>query len=547
MAPHGPHPNNRGAVAARHWRSRLNITVSVLVLLFSFTTLRASTSRESRADDDPRPNIIFIMADDHAQRAVSCYGSDLMQTPNIDRIAREGVRCTQSFITNAICAPSRAVLLTGTYSHINGLRDNRDVFDGDQITFPKLLQEAGYQTALVGKWHLKSTPKGFDYWNILPGQGHYYNPRFIEMGDTTQHSGYVTDLTTDFAMEWIKRRDATKPFCLLYHHKAPHRNWMPQRDHLTMFTGVDLPLPSTLHDDYATRSAAAREQELEIARDLADGYDLKLPVEYVAQQATDQNIKPRWDAVEGWRTTYYRMTAEQRAAWDEAYGPENNAFIEAGLTGRELAEWKYQRYIKDYLRCVASIDDNIGRFLDFLDDQGLTRNTLIVYTSDQGFFLGEHGWYDKRFMYEPSLSTPLVIRFPGEIQPGTVIDNMILNLDFAPTFLDYAGVAIPTRMQGASLRPLLRGNSIETWRNSVYYHYYEYPHGWHAVKRHYGVRTDRFKLIHFYNDVDAWELYDLHEDPDEVDNLYNNPDYQHIVRELQQEIQNLKSRYRDPE
>ncbi len=515
----------------------------ILIILASPASSRGNAP--TRPDD--RPNIVFIMADDHAQRAVSCYGSDLIRTPNIDRIAREGVRCTQSFVTNAICAPSRAVLLTGKYSHLNGLRDNRDVFDGDQVTFPKLLQQAGYQTALVGKWHLKSPPQGFDYWNILPGQGDYYNPRFIEMGDTANHSGYVTELTTDFAMEWIKKRDPEKPFCLLYLHKAPHRNWMPDSQHLTMFDGVDLPVPVTFFDPYESRSAAAREQEMEVARHLADGFDLKLPVDYVTRRGNDMKIRPGWDAVKTWKTTYERMTPEQQASWEAAYGPENDRFIQAGLSGNELAEWKYQRYIKDYLRCVASIDDNIGRFLDFLDSEQLADNTLLVYTSDQGFFLGEHGWYDKRFMYEESLGIPLLIRYPRSIRAGTVLDDMILNLDFAPTFLDYAGVTIPDAMQGTSLLPLLQGDTPDGWRSSVYYHYYEYPHGWHNVMRHYGIRTDRYKLIHFYDDIDAWELYDLREDPGEVDNLYTVSEYQEIAQELRQELGRLRILYRDIE
>jgi arylsulfatase A-like enzyme len=516
-------------------------------LLLLLSTPAASSGEDARTHPDDRPNIVFIMADDHAQRAVSCYGSDLIQTPNIDRIAREGVRCTQSFVTNAICAPSRAVLLTGKYSHLNGLRDNRDVFDGNQVTFPKLLQQAGYQTALVGKWHLKSPPQGFDYWNILPGQGNYYNPRFIEMGDTTQHTGYVTKLTTDFAIEWIRGRDPVKPFCLLFHHKAPHRNWMPDSQHLSMFDSVDLPLPANLFDTYESRSAAAREQEMEIARHLAEGFDLKLPLDYVARVGSDQEIRPGWDAVKTWKTRYDRMTPQQRAAWEAAYGPENERFIKDGLSGRKLTEWKYQRYIKDYLRCVASIDDNIGRFLDFLDEEGLTANTLVVYTSDQGFFLGEHGWYDKRFMYEESLGTPLLIRHPRSIPAGSVVEEMVLNLDFAPTFLDYAGVAVPDAMQGASLRPLLHGDRQEGWRSSIYYHYYEYPHGWHNVMRHYGIRTDRYKLIHFYNDIDAWELYDLQEDPSEMHNLYHVPEYQKTVEELRQELRKLRTAYQDTE
>ncbi len=486
-----------------------------------------------------RPNIIYIMADDHAAQAVGSYGSKINKTPNIDRIGNEGMRFENCFCTNSICAPSRAVLLTGKFSHINGLIDNRLEFDGSQVTFPKLLRNAGYETAMIGKWHLKSQPTGFDYWNILPGQGNYYNPDFIEMGEKKNHQGYVTDIITDFSLDWLGRRDTEKPFCLLLHHKAPHRNWMPDEKHLKMYDGADIPQPETFDDDYSgypTRSAAAREQEMTIKNHMFDTWDLKIPAE-----GDTSEIK----GIDRWYSKRLEsMTDEQRKAWEDAYGPKNEAFKKAGLKGKELDNWKYQRYIKDYLRCIASIDDNVGRVLDYLDKNGLAENTIIIYTSDQGFYLGEHGWYDKRFMYEESLRMPLLIRYPEAIKKNIVNTDLVQNLDFAPTFLNLAEVDIPTEMQGNSLVPVLKGNRPADWRKSVYYHYYEYP-AVHRVKRHYGVRTDRYKLIHFYHDIDAWELYDLKTDPNELNNLYGNAEYDEIVKDLKKELENLRNQYGD--
>ncbi|HUT30387.1 MAG TPA: sulfatase/phosphatase domain-containing protein [Sedimentisphaerales bacterium] len=451
----------------------------------------------ARRGESDRPNMIFIMADDHASHALGCYGSRINKTPNLDRIADEGMRFDNCFCTNSICAPSRAVILTGKYSHINGKIDNRaeNPFDSSQQTFPKLLQKAGYETAMIGKWHLRTEPTGFDYWNVLPGQGKYHNPEFIEMGQKKKHTGYVTDLITDFCIDWLKGRGSDKPFLLMYHHKAPHRNWQPDEKHATMYEDADIPLPDTFDDDYATRSDAAREQEMTIAR------HLRVP--------GDTKVEP----------------------------PE-------GLSGDALTHWKYQRYMQDYLRCVASVDDNVGRLLDYLDESGLAANTVVVYTSDQGFFLGDHGWFDKRFMYEESLRMPLLIRYPKETKRGTVNTDIVLNLDFAPTFLDFASVTVPADMQGRSFRSLLKGKTPRNWRTSMYYHYYEYP-GAHAVKRHYGIRTERYKLIHFYYDIDAWELYDLREDPHELNNLYGNPAYDGIVKVLKAELERLRKQYGD--
>ena len=466
-----------------------------------------------------QPNIIYIMTDDHASHAMSCYGSKINQTPNLDRIANEGMRFNNSFCTNSICAPCRAVVLTGKYSHINGkINNSRQAFDGSQQTFPKLLQKAGYQTALIGKWHLRSDPTGFDYWNVLPGQGQYYNPVMIEMGQRKQYQGYVTDIITDHALKWIKERDSDKPFCLMYHHKAPHRNWQPGPKHLTMYDDVTMPEPDNLFDDYANRGRAAKEQDMSIAKTMNDS-DLKF-------------IAPR------------NLSPEQKKLWDAAYDPKNEAFRQANLQGKDLVRWKYQRYIKDYLRCIASVDDNVGRVLDYLDESGLAKNTVVFYTSDQGFYLGDHGWFDKRFMYEESLRMPLVVRYPKEVKPGSVSDDIVLNLDFAATFLDYAGVPVPDDIQGESMWKVLRGKTPRNWRTSMYYHYYEYP-AVHSVKRHYGVRTQRYKLIHFYNDIDEWELYDLKKDPREMKNVLDDPAYANIVTELKVELKRLRKKYKD--
>ncbi|HNS22662.1 MAG TPA: sulfatase [Sedimentisphaerales bacterium] len=483
-----------------------------------FSLLGGGIGRGQGAGATGRPNILFIMTDDHASHAMSCYGSKINQTPNLDRIASEGMRFTNSFCTNSICAPCRAVILTGKYSHLNGLIDNNVTFDGSQQTFPKLLRQAGYETAIIGKWHLKSDPTGFDYWNILPGQGVYYNPVTIEMGQQKKHEGYVTDILTDYAIDWMKGRKEGKPFCLMFHHKAPHREWEPGPKYLTLYDDVEIPEPATLFDDNAGRGRAAKEQDMTIEKTLTRR-DLKL-------------------------VTPGKLTPEQQAKWDAAYGPKIKAFEEANLQGKDLVRWKYQRYIKDYLRCIASVDDSVGRVLEYLDQSGLAQNTVVIYTSDQGFYLGDHGWFDKRFMYEISLRMPLLVRYPKEIRAGSVNSDIVLNLDFAETFLDWAGASVPADMQGRSLRPLLQGRTPSDWRTSMYYHYYEYP-AVHSVKRHYGVRTERYKLIHFYNDIDEWELYDLQTDPDERQNVYNDPKYAEIVTELKAELKRLRAQYND--
>ncbi|MDA7633446.1 sulfatase [bacterium] len=463
-----------------------------------------------------RPNIVFIFTDDHGSQSISAYGSKVNQTPNIDRIANEGMLFENCMVSNAICGPSRAVILTGKHSHINGFTDNRARFDGSQETFPKLLRGAGYQTAMIGKWHLKSDPTGFDYWDILIGQGPYYNPPMIKNGERVSREGYTTEILTDLALDWLKDgRDKEKPFMLMYQHKAPHRNWQPGPKYLDRYDDVTIPEPPTLFDKWEGRTSANREQKMTIEHDM-NASDLKL-------------VAPR------------NLTESQRAAWDAAYEPKNAAFRAKNLAGRDLVKWKYQRYAKDYLRCVAAVDDNIGRVLDYLDENGLSENTIVIYSSDQGWYLGEHGWFDKRWMYEESLRMPFLIRWPGVIKAGSRNRDLIQNIDFAPTFLELAGATTPDAIQGRSIVPLLKGQRPNDWRDSLYYHYYEFP-GAHSVRRHYGVRTERYKLIHFYRKQE-WEFFDLATDPDEMRNEYGNPNYRETLSMLKGELDRLRAHY----
>ncbi len=512
----------------------------VLLLVFLSGATSSCAPGEPAAQSE-RPNILFVFADDHAYQAIGAYGSAINRTPNIDRLAEGGMRFDRAVVTNSICAPARAVIQTGRYSHLNGVRDNSDVFDGDQVTFPKLLREAGYQTAMIGKWHLKSAPTGFDRWEVLPGQGAYYNPDLlIPDADTTarhRREGYVTDIVTDLALDWLRDgRDPGNPFLLMVQHKAPHRNWMPGPDHLATYENVTIPEPETLFDDYSGRASPAARQEMTIAGHLSLRYDLKVAP---ASDAAAQD----WQ-VQGWEGTYGRLSDEQRAAWDGAYDPRNEAFRAANLEGDELTRWKYQRYIKDYLRTIASIDDNLGRILDWLDETGLADNTVVVYSSDQGFYLGEHGWYDKRWMYEESFRTPLIVRWPGRSEPGSSSGAIVSNLDFAPTFLEMAGLDAPLHMQGRSLVPLLAGQAPPDWRASFYYHYYE-AEGPHAVAEHYGVATDRYKLIR-YPATDEWELFDLETDPRELLSRADDPAYAGIRLELEVELDRLREELEVP-
>ncbi|MEG1563662.1 MAG: sulfatase [Bacteroides sp.] len=495
--------------------------------------------KENKEKEAKKPlNVIYIMCDDHSFQTISAYDQRFMQTPNIDRIGNEGARFTNSFVANSLSGPSRACMLTGKHSHANGYKDNTSgAFDGSQQTFPKLLQQAGYQTAIVGKWHLVSTPTGFNYWDILTGQGDYYNPTFITNGKKQQRSGYATNLITDLAIDWMEtKRDKNKPFCLLLHHKAPHRTWMPDLCDLDLYEDVVYPLPANFYDKYEGRVAASQ-QEMSIIKDMDLVYDLKM----ADKENEIHTDNPGLEA--GGRSMYSKLSPEQKAAWDKHYDPIIKKFKEDKLTGKALAEWKYQQYMHDYMRVIHSIDRNVGRVLTYLAKNGLLENTMIVYTSDQGFYMGEHGWFDKRFMYEESFRTPLLVRLPGGKKGD--ISQLVQNIDYGPTILELAGVKTPSDMHGVSFLPLLRGQKAPGWRKSLYYHFYEYP-AEHAVKRHYGVRTERYKLIHFYNDIDCWELYDLKEDPMEMHNIYGQSGTKDLTKELKAELLKLQVQYNDP-
>ena len=506
---------------------KVNIFKTIL-LIFAATAISGCSTQKQ---ENQRPNILFIMSDDHAYQAISAYGHGLNKTPNIDRLAEQGAIFTRACVTNSICAPSRAVLLTGKHSFVNGKVDNMFPFDWDQPNFPKLMQANGYQTAMIGKIHLDGIPQGFDFSMVLPGQGQYYNPDFLINGERVRKEGYCTEIITETILDWLKnKRDQNKPFCALYHQKAPHRNWLPAPKYVNLYDDITFDPPANYFDDYEGRGRAAKEQEMEIDGHAMWGHDFKLIVD------------PNGDTTEFYNDIK-RMNPEQRANWMAAYESENQEFLAKNPQGKELAIWKYNRYIKDYLRTIKSVDDGVGEVLDYLEEAGLAENTIVIYTSDQGFYLGEHGWFDKRFMYEESFRTPLLVRYPKEIKPGTKIDKLVQNLDFAPTFLDYAGIKVPEDMQGESFRDLVSGKTSE-WRDAVYYTYYEYP-SVHMVKRHYGVATDRYKLMHFYYDIDEWEMYDLETDPSEMKNIYNDPSYTDVQKMMHERLVEMRTKYGD--
>lgn len=495
------------------------------ILLLSLVVWQMSNGQTPK-ELSVKPNIIFILSDDHATDAISAYSDRFKQiapTPNIDRIAHEGAILKNTFSTNAICGPSRASIITGKHSHINKYYKNYQggYFDGSQWTFPKELQQAGYETALVGKWHLASTPQGFDYYkyHIDHGeQGVYWNPTYNENSKKVKEQGYATNITTDFALNWLQQRDTSKSFCLLLQYKAPHREWTPDTKYEDFLKDLTIPLPHNFYDNYDGREKTAGNTHMTM--DFFNRRDMKLtpPAGLIGKELNkwyDYGNKP-----------------------GEYFSPSED------LTGNALKEWKFQRYIKDYLATIKSVDDNIGRVLQYLKENGLEENTIVIYASDQGFFLGEHGWYDKRFMYEESIRMPFVIRYPELIQPNTVVNDVISNIDIAPTLLDLAGVSIPKEVQGKSFVENLSGKTPKNWRQSMYYHYYEYPF-WHHVQPHYGIRTDRYKLIHFYYDVDVWELYDLQNDPSEMNNLIHSKAHAKLIKKLKKDLNALKKEYRN--
>lgn len=547
-------------------------SIKIVLPLMAMAAISGSINK-AKAQTEKRPNIIYIMCDDHAFQAISAYGSAIGRmapTPNIDRIARQGMLFDRAFVENSLSAPSRACLITGLYSHQNGQEHLFEGIDSTKTFFTELLHDAGYNTGLVGKWHLMCRPKGFDYFHILDDQGQYYNPTFCSQnayGEYKREEGYATDLITDHAIEFLDHRDKGKPFMLMVHHKAPHRNWMPNLKYLGAYDGVEFPVPETFFDDYSTRGVALHQQKASIAKDMEMVQDLKVPELYDAASAASRTSYGSLVGEVG------RMNAEQRAAWDAYYMPRNLKFIRAGLKGGQLAKWKLQAYLRDYMSVIKSIDESVGRILDYLDSHALTKNTMIVYTSDQGFYMGEHGLFDKRWMYEESMRTPLIMSWPGHIAKGARCSQLVQNIDFAPTFLSLAGIKVPDEMSGRSLEPLFASGRAGKWRSSLYYHYYDYP-TFHLVRKHDGVRTERYKLIHFYGkggergaaenrymlqagtrenrifryleqadyfpadapDVDYYELYDLQTDPHELNNVYGKKGYEKTTRNLTREL-----------
>lgn len=543
-----------------------------ILSLAALSCVTAAYAQQQRAQQ--HPNIVYIMCDDHAYQCISAYGSALSKlapTPNIDRLAERGMRFDRAFVENSLSTPSRACLMTGQYSHQNGQRQLGEGIDTSRTFFTELLQEAGYQTAVVGKWHMGCDPKGFDYYHVYNDQGQYWNPQYRGTDTNNEfvvEDGYSTDLTTDHALSFIEHRDPSKPFCLLLHHKAPHRNWQANLKYLGMYDDVEFPMPENFYDDYATRGSAARTQKMSVTRDMRWEQDFKVP------EMLDLNNPDSKDSYNALMGEINRMTPEQRSAWGRYYFPRNRRLLEAQLKGKDLDNWKYQVYIRDYMSVIASVDESVGRVLDYLDKNGLTDNTMIVYTSDQGFYMGEHGWFDKRFMYEESLRTPLIVSYPGHTKPGSVCNRLVQNIDYAPTFLALAGVQQPKDMPGRSLVPVLtNGDNVKNWRQSIYYHYYDYP-TYHMVRKHDGVRTERYKLIHFYGKggldavsenkfqnvpgtreygtmkglesigyfepkdeaVDYCELYDLQADPHEQNNIFGKPGTEKIMKQLQREL-----------
>jgi len=516
--------------------------LSILTLLFLGSSAWAQSIPSPTTK---RPNIVFIMSDDHAYQAISAYSNRLIETPNIDRIAKMGMRFTNATVTNSICAPSRATILTGKHSHLNGKIDNDFPFDTTNVTFPQLFQQAGYQTAMFGKLHFGNAPKGFDQYKILPGQGSYYNPDFITKNEgTIRVEGYVTDIITDMTLDWLKEeRNPTDPFLLFYLHKAPHREWLPAERHLEEFTQRRFPEPATLFDDYSGRGRAAKEAEMNLLRHMNWSGDSKIYPAVMRELGIPGTSN--WDTL-AFSREVGRLTPAQLANWTRSYDKVNAALKESfpGMDDKEKMQWRYQRYMQDYLGTIRAVDENVGRVLDYLEANNLMDNTLIVYTSDQGFYLGEHGWFDKRFVYDESFKTPLLVAWPGKIAPKSTSSTMVQNLDYAQTFLEAAGIPAPADMQGESLLPLLTGNSDSWTRDAVYYHYYEYP-AVHMVKRHYAVVTEQYKLVHYYYDVDEWELIDRIQDPQELRNVYDDPAYAPVVAELHLKLEELRKQYGD--
>lgn len=536
----------------------------LLVLLLAGSALANITSAQTAPAKSKRPNIIFILSDDHAYQAIGAYGNKIAKTPNIDRLAKEGALFKNAIVTNAICGPSRATFLTGKYSHKNGYPLNEQKFDTDQQLFPSLLQEAGYQTAWLGKWHLGNLPKGFDYYNILNAQGQYYNPDFISSAkDTTRIEGYVTNIITQLAIQWIDKRDNSKPFFLVVGEKATHREWFPDLPDLGAYDDITFPLPSTFYDSYETR-LAAKDQDMTIDKTMVLTDDLKVHADYdlsaeELKQEREALIKKRFGnsrpsaaqekAIDKILNggMYRRFNPEQKRVFSAYYNKITADFDEKKLKGKALVEWKFQRYMKDYFATANSLDRNIGKLLDYLDQTGLAENTVVIYASDNGFYLGEHGWFDKRFIYEESLHVPLVVRYPKVVKAGSVVNGIVLNNDWGPTVLDIAGLQTPAAMQGKSFLPLLKNEAAaKDWRKDAYYHYYEFPRP-HHVHPHFGIRSDRYTLARFYGEINSWELFDLQKDPQQLHNIYGTKAAEAITADLKLRLKKLIGQYEDTE
>ena len=491
-----------------------------------------------------QPNIIYIMSDDHDADAISAYNKKLIATPNMDRIAKDGIRFTNCFVGNSICSPVRATVLTGQHSHSNGIKDNRTPFDGSKITLPKLLKEAGYQTAIIGKWHLHSLPTGFDYWAVLPGQGVYYSTRLINMkNDTVRYNEYATSLITNQTLSWLReQRDPAKPFFVMMHHKAPHRNWVPELKWLEVLSKKKFPEPPTLYADTVGKGTAFKHQRMSILKDMTLCIDLKIDPQYIMDIP---HLRPDSNEIRSYNSFMNSIPEYQRIKMKTIFAERGRLLQKLKPTGKELLKLKYQWYMQDYLACIASVDESVGQILNYLDESGLSENTMIIYTSDQGFYLGENGWFDKRFMYDVSMQTPLLIKWKGKIKPGSVNTSLVQNIDFAPTMLDVAGVIAPVWMQGLSLKPIITGRQNELSRKELYYRYYEYPID-HYVIPHIGLREKQFKLIYFYT-AKEWEFYDLKNDPQEQKNLIRIPKYQAEIERMKKKLVETKSQYKDTE
>jgi len=495
--------------------------------IFNTLAVLALSGLAALAAETTKPNLLFILSDDHSLQTIGAYGTWLSEfcrqqkvTPNLDRLAASGGIFVNSFCGNSLCSPSRAAILTGLHSHANGVMVLDKPIRQGVWTFPGTVREAGYQTAVIGKWHLAKTPAQTDYWRLLPGQGAYWNPQFIGPGGTERHAGYATDIITQMGLDWLKSRDKSRPFLLMVQHKAPHRPWVPPPRYYQWLAEVKIPEPATLFDDYAGRTSSAKNQKMEIGRDMTLPSDLKVLAQGKAPGGVPPAVIPAWEA---------------------AFGPRNEAFRTANLQGIELTRWKYQEYMKDYLRCIKAVDDSVGQLLDYLKAEGLEQNTIVIYASDQGFYNGEHGWFDKRWIYEESIHMPLIVRWPGVVAPGTRFAQLVQNIDYAPTFVEIAGGKAPEGLHGRSLAPILRGQTPADWRKSVYYHYYDPGHG---VQKHYGLRTDRYTLAYFYP-VNEWELYDLEKDPQQMRSVHADPAYASTLAGLKTELERLRREFKD--